>query len=95
MIKENEVLQCSNSEDYPNSINGIDGFGGRQWSTWILLSTLVMSLVRSASTVLHKDVNENESRNAWVLTKILVLENLISRRPRNSRTHKANLCCPN
>ena len=40
-----------------------------------------------------KDVNE--SRNARVSKKILVLENLISRRARNSRTHKAKLCCPN
>jgi len=36
-----------------------------------------------------KDVNE--SRNARVSKKILVLENLISRRARNSRTHKAKL----
>jgi len=36
-----------------------------------------------------KDVNE--SRNARVSKKILVLENLISRRARNSRTHKARL----
>ena len=40
-----------------------------------------------------KDVNE--TRNARVSKKILVLENLISRRARNSRTHKAKLCCPN
>ena len=36
-----------------------------------------------------KDVNE--SRNARVSKEILVLENLISRRARNSRTHKAKL----
>ena len=40
-------------------------------------------------TLLNKDVNE--SRNARVSKKILVLENLISRRARNSRTHKAKL----
>jgi len=36
-----------------------------------------------------KDVNE--SRNARVSKKIIVLENLISRRAKNSRTHKAKL----
>ena len=40
-----------------------------------------------------KDVNE--SRNARVSKKILVRENLISRRARNSRTHMVKLCCPN
>ena len=39
--------------------------------------------------VSNKDVNK--SRNARVSKKILVLENLISRRARNSRTHKAKL----
>jgi len=40
-----------------------------------------------------KDVNE--SRNVRVSKKILVLENLVSWRARNSRSHKAKLCCPN
>jgi len=39
--------------------------------------------------ITNKDVNE--SRNARVSKKILVLENLISRRARNSPTHKAKL----
>ena len=43
--------------------------------------------MQQAATDDTKDVNE--SRNARVSKKILVLENLISRRARNSRTHKA------
>ena len=37
----------------------------------------------------------HESRNVRVSKKILVLENLVSWRARNSRSHKAKLCCPN
>ena len=44
-------------------------------------------------SVKGKDVNE--SGNGRVSKKILVHENLISRRARNSRTHKAKLCCAN
>ena len=54
---------------------------------------LCLSLCRSFLWILYtfigKDVNE--SQNVRVSKKILVLENLISRRARNSRTHKAKL----
>jgi len=59
----------------------------------LFLSSFFIPRLISAVGDWIKDVNE--SRNARVSKKILVLENLISRRVRNSRTHKAKLCCPN
>jgi len=58
----------------------------------ILISLNVSSYGSEAYTVVNKNIKDvNESRNARVSKKILVLENLISRQARNSRTHKAKL----
>ena len=54
------------------------------------LFTLSTVSINNFCELIDKDVNE--SRNARVSKKILVLENLISQEARNSRKHKAKLC---
>ena len=75
-------LRCPRSEGWPDH--------GRTFSIYLYPLSFWLTLPQR---VLSKDVNE--SRNARVSKKILVLENLISRRGRNSRTYKVKLCCPN